>query len=101
MKKLIATVAAITAVSATAALADGFYVDGSMEYAVEAEMYDLNAGVNYDFMGLTTYADANFGAAALKDMTFTGTELGASLEVTEFASVYGAVELDDGFEYTE
>jgi hypothetical protein len=100
MNKIFTTAAALTLLTATTASAD-FYFDGYAEYAFEAEQFETNLGINYEYSDFVVFADANLIDTADTDFTFDNAELGVGYNVTPNATVYGKVILDDNLEYDE
>jgi hypothetical protein len=99
MKNLIA--AAIIATSATAAHADGLMFSGYAEYAVEAEAFEFNIGTNYNINRIDLFVDADFTKTVGNDFAFDNLEIGAAYYLTDNASVYGLVRMDEDFEYDD
>jgi hypothetical protein len=100
MNKIFTTAAALTLLTATTASAD-LYFDGYAEYAFEAEEFETNLGVNYDYNNFMVFADADFVDTATEDFGFDNAEFGIGYSVTSGATVYGKVRVDDNFEYDE
>jgi len=99
MRNAMIVAAATLGFSATAYAGDLAFV-GETEYAIEAESFAVEAGVeygvgNFTFSPLVKLDDAN------DDFDFTGAELEVGYAVSSSVNVYGRVEADDDFDYDE
>jgi hypothetical protein len=90
-------------ISATAASAAGleFTIVGNAEYAIEAEAVETNLGAELALMPNLTVKPLVTFAGTTDAFEFTGVELGATYSVTGNVDVYGVVEADADFEYSE
>jgi hypothetical protein len=95
--------AAALALTATTASAEGlgFTIVGNAEYAVEAEAIETNLGAELFVFNAVTISPLVTFAGTTDSFEFTGVELGATYTVTENFDVYGVVEADKDFEYSE
>ena len=99
--KTVIMAAAIAALSATVAAADPLSFIGNSEYAFEAEVFELNAGVQYDVNQWELSAVANSEYASGEDFDFTGVELKAAFQATESVNIYAIIETDADLDYQE
>lgn len=96
--KIFATVTAFAlGLATTPALANDLSFGGKVEYATEAEVFELEAGAEYGLGDFTLGATALFDDATDGDFSFTGTELQAGYAVTEQVEAYVRLELDEDF----
>lgn len=99
MKNAMIVAAATLGLTGTA-YAGELSVLGETEYAIEAEAFSVEAGVEYavgDFT-ITPLLQMN---DADGDFDFTGAELEAGYAVSKSVTVYGRLEADSDFDYDE
>lgn len=99
INKMIAAVAALTLSTAAANAGELAYL-GGVEYAVEAEVFEATAGVEYAVGGFTLTPVFTLNDAA-GDFEFAEAELTVGYEVTTSMSVYTTVETDSDFNHAE
>lgn len=85
----------------TPALANDLSFNGQVEYATEAEVFELEAGAEYALGQFTFGATALFDDATDNDFDFTGTEFQATYGVTDNVDAYVRLELNEDFEDEE
>ena len=96
---MMAAVAALTFSAAAANAGDLAYL-GGVEYAVEAEVFEATAGVEYTVGGFTLTPVFTLNDAA-GDFEFAAAELTVGYAVTTAMSVYTTIETDANFDRTE
>ena len=100
MKNLAIAALAALGLMTTAATANELTFGASTEYAVEAEVFTVDAGVAYafdQFYVATVVTGDNSGP----DFDFVGAELEFGVEATASTTLYVRVEADGDFDYTE
>lgn len=98
----LATVAAL-GVTATAAAADELAFIGSLEHAIEADVTELVAGVEYAptaIAGLTVTPTATFNNDA-QNFDFAGVDLTVGYAVSTNVTTYVEIAADKNFSYQE
>lgn len=95
--------AAALALTATTASADTLAVIGGLEYAVEAEVTEATAGVEYapDFLnGVTVTPVLTFNDAG-QDFAFEAVAITVGYTVAAGVDIYTTVDADEDFHRTE
>lgn len=100
MKFVLATVAAFVTFTNVAA-ADGFSFFGYGEYAIEAESLEFGLGTDYTIDALTLSASMTFTRPSGTEMDLDHVNIGALYSINDNLGLYGDVELDGDFEYSE
>lgn len=97
--------AAALALTATTASADvlglDFAIVGNAEYAVEAETIETNIGAQLALIPNLTITPLVTFAGTTDTFEFAGAEIGAAYAVNSNFDVYGVVEANKDFEYSE
>lgn len=97
--------AAITAMTVTAASAEGLLggLGGSAEaeYSIENETFSMEAGPDFSFGGFSIEPRAYASIDADNNFDFDGVGVEAAYGVTRNLSVYGAVQTDGDLEYSD
>jgi len=96
---MMAAVAALTFSTAAANAGDLAYL-GGVEYAVEAEVFEMTAGVEYNAGGFTLTPALTLNDAT-GDFEFATAELTVGYAVTTAMDVYATIDTDDSFNRTE
>ena len=99
MKLTIATLALL--IASPVAYAEELQFSVNAEYAVEAEDFSIMAKTSYQMDELELFATADFSLIGTEDLDFTGMGIGVGYDLSESANVYGIVDLDGDFEYSE
>lgn len=100
--KAIFVAATITAMAATGAAAEGLGIGGSaeVEYSIENEAFAMEAGPDLSFAGVAI-APRAYASIANSEISFDGVGVEAEYEVRWGLSVYGAVQTDGDWEYSD
>lgn len=88
------------ALSTAAAQANDLSWVGSTEYAIEAETFSVDVGVEYG-VGNFTFAPLLTMDDAGDNFDFTGAELEVGYAVSANVTVFGRIEADEDFDYDE
>lgn len=100
MKNLAMATLAALGLMATTATANELTFGGSTEYAIEAEVFTVDAGVAYAFDQFYV-ASVVTGDNSGPDFDFVGAELEFGFEASSSTTLYVRVEADGDFDYTE
>ena len=87
----------------TSAAAERIHFNAGSEYSLESESVSLSAGADYTvtyLLPFTVAANANM-SSDLEEFSFDGVDIGVSVPVGSYATVYSKVEFTDEFEYDE
>ena len=95
--KTIITTLALVATSSTA-FAE---VTATSEYAVEAKAFALSLDHTASYNGIDVSMGADWGMPLKGALDFTGTDVGLGYSLTGGTYLYGKVNLDDSFDYSE
>ena len=97
--------AAITAMTVTAASAEGLLAglggSAEAEYSIENETFSMEAGPDFAFNGFSIAPRAYGSVDANNTVHFDGVGVEAAYGVTRNLSVYGAVQADNDFKYDD
>ena len=88
------------ALLATASMASA-ELKATTEYAVGAEAFALGLDYSTSFNDFDLSVGGDWGLITSEAIDFTGTEIGLGYGVTDSVRVYGKVNLDGSFEYSE
>lgn len=100
MKKLVLAATAAFALSATAVAASDYGVWSTAEYAIEAETFEVETGVDVSYNNFTFTPAFTLGDVT-GDFDFVSAEVTASYKVNSNFSAYATVETDSDFDYAE
>jgi hypothetical protein len=103
MKNVILAAATITAFAATGAAAEGLGigVSGEVEYSVENENFAMEVGPDFEMAGIAIAPRAYASYNSNTDFSFDGVGVEAAYGVSANISVYGAVQTDGDWEYSD
>jgi hypothetical protein len=101
MKNIIAAAFAVLGLGISGANAENFNFIGQAEYAIEAQSFSLEAGVEYTYDRFRATAVTNFGSSQYTDFDFAGLEIEVGYSVSQNLELYFRVETDDGLNYEE
>jgi len=95
--------AAAMAIGATSAAHAGEWAMlGETEYAVEADVFSLEAGAEYAWDKFRVTGMLNMDNDTISDeFDFTGADVEFGYQLSENIEAYARVELDDGLEYSD
>ena len=96
MKTIIATIAILS----TSTMASAEF-KATTEYAKEAETFAVGLDYSIDFDSFDLSVGSDWNKAQTGNLAYTGTSVGLGYEVNTSLRVYGKVDLDSNFNYSE
>ena len=87
--------------AATVANAEGLFVQGHTEYAIEADTFEVGLGTGYEYKALEVSVYGDFVKLDNFDLEFDSVEVAVSYDLTDNVNLYTSVEFDENLDYTE